>query len=290
MPTDRSEFRGLRRESDGRLERAFSSEHLLAFPEVRLIGGATVFGGALGSAPLRRVQPGPMMLEGMARLCMASDEEIRQYALSWGPLYTCEHGFPQPHHADCQPPQWDEPKVWSSGEYADPLACWRELSSVCRILLTTCDSLQRDKAYAIPEADSALLEKWFTFAPRLGDDIARQRRELAMAVAEWQYCARVHLRPVWTDERPDVRLGGHGLYAALGAQVLMVLAAKDGFAICVCGTPYIPKRRPREDEDHYCDGCREAGRPVQAAKRRYRAEQRRKAARRKVTKIATARP
>src|SRR6185436_19248876 len=114
MPRAKGGLDALRKPNDGRLERAFSSNHLLAFPEVRLIGDATVFGGALGGGTLRRVQPGPMMLEGMARLHLASDADVQRYAERWGPLRTCVHGFPEPHHHElgCQPPLWDEPDVW----------------------------------------------------------------------------------------------------------------------------------------------------------------------------------
>lgn len=77
-----------------------------------------------------------------------------------------------------------------------------------------------------------------------------------------------------SDGTPRIRLGGGGLFGALAVQLMMNVCRTAGIALCSeCGIAYLPKRRPRVGNRHYCQDC--GKKPAQRnASREYRRRRR----------------
>jgi len=73
----------------------------------------------------------------------------------------------------------------------------------------------------------------------------------------WLERAGVRPRLDWSQDKPQVQLGGGGLLGALVVQLLFDCSRTDGLAVCTsCGTPFLPAlRRPRRDHNPYCSDC-----------------------------------
>jgi len=92
---------------------------------------------------------------------------------------------------------------------------------------------------------------------RLYDSVEFQRHVLSEVLNYWLTVASVRPRLRWSGRKPDIQLGGQGLFSALAVQLLFECARTDGLAVCTsCGTPFLPAaRRPRRDHNAYCSDC-----------------------------------
>src|SRR3989442_15613904 len=93
------------------------------------------------------VSPSPQMLEGFIRLAEAPPEKIREYALQWGVLETCEHNMPLWHWGDERCTLVREGDGWS-----EPLSVWRFYARNARAVLRV--------AAEIRSHDHARLSSW----------------------------------------------------------------------------------------------------------------------------------
>jgi len=133
-------------------------------------------------------------------------------------------------------------------------------------------------ANALP---AEVVERW----ERLGD---REARDAAAAVLlSWTqtFVRWSGLVPAlvfdWSDSRSRFDLvfqdsvanrswGGMALFGALVIQLLSAIAG-TGFAVCsACGAAYVPSRRPRQNQRHYCSDCGRSA-ALRDAKAAYRA-------------------
>src|SRR6266542_6970364 len=92
---------------------------------------------------------------------------------------------------------------------------------------------------------------------RLYESVEFQRDVLSEVLNYWLTVATVRPRLHWSGGKPEIQLGGGGLFGALAVQLLFECARTDGLAVCTsCGTPFLPAaRRPRRDHNAYCSDC-----------------------------------
>jgi len=101
------------------------------------------------------------------------------------------------------------------------------------------------------------------------------RGDLVNAIRTWLEFGDVVPVFVWPRKGPDVLMGGAGVFAAVGLQVMMAVSRSDGLASCTaCGRPYVPRRRLAANRRHYCEDCAASGAPVRDAAAAYRKRKR----------------
>ena len=247
-----------------------------------------------------RIRPGPGLLEEFVRLEGQPCQSFYKYARRRGVLGICKHDLPSTHSPrarisvsfprspfGCSP----RPVSRSAGqstsvkdlEFWDPLAAWRRFSTEAGALLRLVEALQSEKS-TDPSDWQALYRHdpfvrstgrpipWWT-PPRPTD---RFECELvASKINDWLEIGNVRPALVWLRDRQVVFSGsgtqsrtGATLFGSLSIQLLMLATRTTGLAVCSgCGTPYVPKRRPRSDQRCYCHRCRADGVPQRDAKR-----------------------
>jgi hypothetical protein len=218
------------------------------------------------------------LLAEFVKLADAPATAIAAYARRWGVLDICsEHRRPGAywHHGKdgkaCRPMGW-------GGELHEPIVRWQDCSRFIRTLL--------DVVAAVHMGELGRCEDWevlcandFAFAgnPPLWHDFDLKSAcvRLSWIIQQW-LSGDVKVIPFldWTEPRhPTVRLGGRGLPTALALELLFIMARTDGLAICAaCGTPYVPRRKPRAGQRTYCPDCGHRAAERDAA-RRYRARE-----------------
>lgn len=103
----------------------------------------------------------------------------------------------------------------------------------------------------------------------LGIDVGRA--DLVNAIRAWLQLGDVVPVFVWPRKGPDVLMGGAGVFAAVGVQIMLAVSTSDGLATCTaCGRVYVPRRRLRANQRHYCEDCAVSGAPVRDAAAAYR--------------------
>jgi hypothetical protein len=190
-------------------------------------------------------RPTARLLWDFAELAEAVDKDIRGYAQRWGVLALCRHGIPNEilYSFHFEKGRQECPAIGS-----EPLQRWREYATMFKKMLANIDQVRAGRV----NADNAAF------------DISR----FAVAFG--------HLRPVLVrTEVNDLalrlagsRLGG-GLSAALGYQLLVLMAGGNGMLICAeCGQWFESASRRDPDRNVYCDKCGRAA-AMRAASRRY---------------------
>jgi hypothetical protein len=190
-------------------------------------------------------------------------------------LHICrQHGWPSSHNR-C-PPDWRPespedlrgrgylnscPLIEGDGLYAEPLTAWRKFSREARAVLRL-----------IAEVEDGRLGSqgdWGVFlrsAPAPND--AATARELVCGyVTEWIEVGGVRPEVLWADAGRSVLFGNRTLFGALAHQLLIALTNAPDLALCSeCGNVFLPSRRPRLDQRHFCAACGRAA-AVRAAVR-----------------------
>jgi hypothetical protein len=235
------------------------------------------------------IQPPADLLARFVRLADAPPRKIATFAASYGVLGICEHGdvwthwkfstSPFSYDADCAPLLWKK-----DHGFWEPLSSWRLYSGQARAMLNIAACLHGNPPKCGRIEDWARLGK---FGGELGN-IDHERFCLATAVNIWILDSSIRPYLEWgrfygRDNGSvgmvlaNTKAAAGGLFGALSVQLAMAVARSEGLAICsACGAAYIPPRRPRVDENNYCESCGKRAAWRNAA-RRYRAQKKRRA-------------
>ena len=110
---------------------------------------------------------------------------------------------------------------------------------------------------------------WAVFYP-LGvtpPTTADARMSVSTIVTGWIEIGAVQPEVYWTEEGRTVLFGTRTLFGALAHQLLIALTRAPDLGFCSgCGNAFLPARKPRADQRHYCAACGRAA-AVRAAVR-----------------------
>ncbi len=257
-------------DADGTLERKVPSQVILVPDRIDFDPGS---GGRLVYSPERHeVMPAPGVLQEFLRLCGQPESQrplkVVAFARRWGVLGLCEHDLPHTHEPGCYPRGWwDYPdrQLW------EPISTWLHLSRAAFAILNIAHKLhQEPPAVGNPTDWAAIFARSGRNAPWWQQRPDVERIILGRVINEWLSLGNVRPSFEWhvSDRTPSVKLAGPGLFGVIATQITYAAAAADAMALCSqCGRAYVPKRRPREGERHYCPDCgtRAAKRHAQAA-------------------------
>lgn len=238
----------------------------------------------------------------------APADQFLTFAKRYGPLFLCQHQQPISHSADWV--KYFEFNALAEGPNRallgrdifiaipafrdamegscilvkrEPLAGWRHLAKYVKAIVAI--------ATDVHQGGTGREEDWRTIDPtgRIEEHIANRfgplervpeaRRKITIFVNQLLEMAGVVPFFEWGDDnRAGVSLGGVGVFGAIACQVMLVAGRIKGFSFCAgCGQSIGPrKRRPRKDQNSWCDTCREKGLPMRSARRQYNGRQRAK--------------
>ena len=259
------------------LDRPLMADEFSVPNDLQLAGGLLVWSWLDGQLQTR---PGPGLLDQFVHLADAPAEHILRYAQRWGVLFLCEqHRLPTSHNprplytAVSGQVTWCVPPRGANGTYWEFLEDWRHFARQARALLSIAVRLYQEHTGAAADWGTVYERMAQTGPPGQGD-LAAERFALTLCVNEWLILGDVRPQFSWIDRHntvPKITFGGGGLFGALAVQLALAISQTDGLVLCsACGAPYVPERRPRSDERHYCVACRDAGRPARDAARDYR--------------------
>jgi len=197
------------------------------------------------------------MFEGFVRLSDASDERITTYARKWGALRISPIDS---NSGTLLTPQGDYTNLFEQNHGCkESIAEWRAQSQKVRTLLLQAARLEK------------LMARW---AGR-GDLLREERQQISSLALDIQ--AQINLmifanavRPYigWGGEEWATRLHFDNLGGAIYLQLMLLIARKEGIALCSCGEIFFVDRKHRK----YCEHCGLAGARRAASKKRYRAK------------------
>lgn len=181
---------------------------------------------------------------------------------------------------------------------AEPIALWRQISRSALAMLRVSAELDGRRRIAGAEEWEALYPNNENFpegvrdppmmpTPAISIELGRIRR--LVALNQWLEIGRVGFRVIPAERiKIDVKTGkqiketdfgaletfvhygGHyNLFGAIAVQLMLVVARKEVYLCSACRLPFMPKRRPKDDQNRYCEKCG----PERA---RYDADRRRK--------------
>jgi len=110
--------------------------------------------------------------------------------------------------------------------------------------------------------------------PRQLATVTEQQRLLAFVVDEWLRLGDVQVQFTW-DGIPHFDLGDGNLFGAIGSQLALAVAKRDGLAICdECGEFFIPRRQNKPGTPRRCPkpACRDLAAKREWARRKRAAE------------------
>lgn len=210
-----------------------------------------------------------------------SEDKIAAFARSWGLLSVCEHGEPNFH------PRYEESE--SSGTLVfchgpempllsgqEPVAAWRKIAErLGAVLLLAGDvaagGLGDPEDWERVGVPTGSIKSWRGL-------VEPRRARLAALLNNQLLLANSRLELRWAEVTPEVRIGGHGLYASLVAQLLLEVSSPEGLLVCSdpnCRKIFRGTRRP-EGQRNFCKTCRRGARGAwRAASKDYRALKRR---------------
>lgn len=250
--------------------------------------------------------PSGMLLNTFVKLVDATPDQILEFARRHGVLNICEHDLPSSHNPssrvfyDSNPvdpcyarrltqspylhlepvDRQEEADEW----HWEPFERWRYFAGKARAMLNIAARLHmgmvgRREDWDRYHSDISARERQSIVELRQGlgrQAIGLERASLADHVTEWLEWGGVKPELVWDWEAatPKVELYPYDLFGTLAMQLTLAISRSDGLAICsACGQAYIPKRRPRAGQRHYCPECSRAT-AVRDAMRDYRRRQR----------------
>lgn len=182
-----------------------------------------------------------------------SPNDIRRFALRYGPLGLCKHGYPPMHRGS-----WYR-DVIKNGELSEVIQTgeWNPAGG------------GSDRGWC-PPCGPEPIEKWFDYvslaksylglAAVLRVDTGKRKRGLRQlflmdGINEWLGDAGIRLQLNWSSNEPILTLTGGRVFGALGVQLLSAVTANK-LAVCSgCGTPYLRKRKPQTGRHNFCSEC-----------------------------------
>jgi len=252
--------------------------------DLRLDGDLLVWSPGGGEVVTGRAD----MLESFACLPDQSDAHLLGFARRWGVLNICEHGLPASHFPR-RFLQWIDEEGAPSCDIApgvsEPVDAWRRYAGMAQAILNIAARLVQ----AHPEPAPA--EAWLPltdFVPGqlvagvVGGDIipevprrrlasaSEQQRLLARVVQQWLLLGDVQVQFTYQD-RPHFDLGNGNLFGAIGLQLALAVAKREGLAICdECGRFFVPRRQNKPGTPRRCPrpACRERAAKRDSARRR----------------------
>lgn len=207
-------------------------------------------------AQRHKVNVGAGMLQNFLGLSEATDEQIYQYGKKWGALGVGSDG-------------WPAKEIGAAGTtvYREPTEGWRRVAA--RFLA----AINLEAAFV--KANSGAEADWMAFDDPAGRydpvitpippwklGVTLARTELSAAIREMVHRYQVAPRFWWNKKSNEWQLdldafGVSNLPGLLVIQLLIVIADKDGYALCSsCHKSYIPARRPDPTRRNYCTACR----------------------------------
>jgi hypothetical protein len=196
--------------------------------------------------PIKYVRPAAGMMERFLRLEDAPDERIASYARRWGALtispLDAESG------ALVRPPEEGSGYFdrllhghTESGQI-ESLKRWRAWVQKVRTLLSQAALL--DKAIERPVG---------TIPPnQRGSRVVDLSREIQIWVNRYLWASMVRPHIEWNRDRWAIRMHFTNLLGAIVLQVVLMIAKKDGLAICSsCGNPFETDGKRKV----YCEDC-----------------------------------
>jgi hypothetical protein len=235
---------------------------LVFAPKVLTLEGEYLVWDANRSSSKR---PSPVLLDEFAGLADASPKQIFGFARKWGALVI--------------------KSVPISGMRSrEPVAEWKELAVRIRALHRigvdlNCGKLGAREDWNHLGAEVPVRNKSYTA-------LEEARFSLMSNVRRLVHMARLQPRLYWEKEAKQWRIdfdsaSRTNLLAVLVLQLMIAIAAKDGFAICSgCQRSYPPEKQPSVGRRNYCPACREDGVPYRDSKREQRRRKREKLSKR----------
>jgi hypothetical protein len=291
------------------------------FPPTKVWSEGNLLCAAIGRrrAPNR---PDRTFLANFIEHSQSGNEAILRFAKRWGVLGICMHGLPASHSGGreldlgwfgWEKPDWPVGGCWpvtrSDLTTVEPFAAWRRLGERLGALCSIATSLQNDglgrlddwqKVYGpwpirgreYPALDSRFhpfldptLSNDEIAAPSWGRTRGQQRHSVACCTNNLLSLVQVRADVSWGSRGPATfTLGvGSGIFGALVWQLVLFVGESQNLEECSeCGVPYLPKRKPRSGQDHFCEGCGRRAACRRAQKRyegKLRANDRQKTAR-----------
>lgn len=79
---------------------------------------------------------------------------------------------------------------------------------------------------------------------------------MAEHITNWLALAAVRPVAVWDRGTVQITQRGVGVFGEVTQQLLFACTGTTGLSVCEsCSRPYVPHRRPRRHERHYCSEC-----------------------------------
>jgi transposase-like protein len=278
-------------DSQGNLERPFPAGPWRLPARIDLDGDRLVW----TQEPSRLIRPQTGGFQGLfekfIELGDASAQKILAYARHWGMLELCEHDFPANHPQGCwpvNPPLFSERVIKYPAGFAvrvtacaargsfegqrwEPVESWRLWARRARATLNVAAQLHRGK---IGEEEDWRVTEGAEEIPYFPEDwpmpkgVEEGWGRLIYYLNHWLWFTRVRPRLEWDQGRPVVTLGGGQLFGTLAVQLMLAISRTDGLEVCSgCGLGYIPHRRPKAEQRHYCLECRKRKVPQRDAAR-----------------------
>jgi hypothetical protein len=173
---------------------------------------------------------------------------ILAYAQQWGVLEICEHEMPHTHSRACLPRGRDVPgrAGW------EPVMTWRHFSRQFRDLLIKTAHLYRQSPKQASEKE-ARVQQWIPIMNQLNEWVRISGVHLALDIKADDALTNSYRWPL----QGRLVFDGGGLFGLLAAQLLMATTRSEDLLTCsACGAPFLPARRGRQAERHYCVPCR----------------------------------
>jgi hypothetical protein len=180
------------------------------------------------------------MLDAFLRIEDAAD--VLKFAGRFGVLALCEHGVPFTHNP---------PGGFGSSEHGcyfsfhptlyrvaqEPIARWLFWVQDAKKIIELAARIGQN-ADSEPESDRILV---------------------ALEIDDWLRYGAVRPSIEWRGESPSLSFEAWP-FGLLALQMLFAVAGAAQVALCDgCGKPYLPRRKPRPDQRHFCTHCGERG-------------------------------
>lgn len=211
--------------------------------------------------------PGAGLLDGFLSLADAKPNEILSFARKWGAL-----GIQ---------------RIRLRGRrFHEPLAVWSDLAIRFRALHRIGAELNREGLGAAD--DWKALGSQVPTASRSYRAIEEARFSLMSYIGKLVRDAGLYPRLYWNQNTSQWQIEFStytltNLFAVLVLQLMVMIADKEGLAICcACHKTYLPERQPSVGRRNYCPRCRADGVPFRDSKREQRRRTRARSAKTKM--------
>jgi hypothetical protein len=227
------------------------------------------------------------MLDAFVRI--ESEQDIADFAVRWGVLWICAHGYPSTH-AEVYEPVWNSDYIPSpavdpcfpEGRWVgEPVGRWFVYSRAARSILNVAaaihsgsigrseDWVQAFGGFDLSEdiRDSLQPDMW----QRVRDPMEDAPVMVADLINEWLRLGNVRPRLEWEVGAPRFEFDA-ATFGAIGVQLMHAVTRGHGLTICSsCGRPYLRQgRKAPKGRRNYCPDCGPAA-ALRDAQRAHRA-------------------